>query len=105
MGYDTQKVPNFRSPYRTPRIDHVSFGSCKGRFNDKTDLFGRHEYSHVSPGPGRYDPPGRSRVLGAALSESGRMQMPRTSTAEHVGPGSYGSIQTTEEDTQSIVEG
>jgi len=94
--YETQAEPNYRSPFRTPRTEHVSFGSCHQRYGNSAnqDLFSGHTPSLKNPGPGEYaywnDHIKRSRVKGGADLKADRPRAHVGCTTEQVGPGSYG---------------
>jgi len=86
--YVTDKTVNYRSPFRHPRTDHLSFASGKNRFDTKEIFCGQHY--NLNPGPGDYEAPKRGRSLpGAAKMRSRRLQEPGGGTLKEVGPGSY----------------
>jgi len=88
--YVVEKEPSYRSPYRTPRQDHLSFGSCKQRFEANKDIFVGHTPNLLNPGPGEYSvPSARHRVPGAAGFRDRRKPPVVGCTTESVGPGSY----------------
>lgn len=91
--YDVMKVPNYSSPFRVPKQDHLSFGSSRGRFQGE-ELDGSSPQAQ-NPGPGHYDTPRRGRIPGAPLSSVKRDMYGKSSTDSKVGPGTYGSIETT----------
>merc|ERR1712032_202506 len=82
--------PNYRSPYRTPRQEHLSFGSAKTRFTDKEDVFTKFQLPAGNPPPGIYDPSTPRRVKGATQLSDKRKSPIVGCTSEKVGPGSYG---------------
>lgn len=99
-AYNLDKEPDYRSPFRKPRSDHLSFGSGRTRFaGDKPseDVFSGHMVGLSNPGPGEYSPPqppSAAKRHGASFPKSGRGSARVGCTAEGVGPGSYGSIDT-----------
>jgi len=86
--YVTDKTVNYRSPFRHPRTDHLSFSSGRNRFDTK-EIFCGQNYN-LNPGPGDYEASRRGRSLpGAAKTQSQRLQRKDGGTAKDVGPGSY----------------
>merc|ERR1719387_2181789 len=86
--YVNDKTVNYRSPFRHPRTDHLSFSSGKNRFDTKEIFCGQHY--NLNPGPGDYEAPKRAKSLpGAAKVQSRRLQQPGGGTLKEVGPGSY----------------
>jgi len=96
--YMVETEPNYRSPFRQPRVEHLSFGSAKARFDPS------HEHEHVfyghmkgasNPGPCEYDwEKITKRTEGAGLPKAARTKVIVGGTSETVGPGSYGYIET-----------
>lgn len=86
--------PTYRSPFRHPRADHLSFGSGQRRFEEMpaADLFFQHRPPTLNPGPGSYDYKETSRATGAAKLEAARKPLHVGCTTEVVGPGSYGTM-------------
>lgn len=97
-AYVVEKEPSYRSPFRHPRQDHLSFGSGKTRFDvTKTseDLFYGHVKGASNPGPGNYEPKlSRDRVSGIAPSKAARPPNLVGNTSEEVGPGKYSNMDT-----------
>lgn len=95
-AYSIEHEVNYRSPFRHPRHDHLSFGSGQGRFDIGRDLFDGHTPAIANPAPGEYDytikPPGTNGA--AEMKDKRKMNKPVGSTTKDVGPGSYGSIAT-----------
>merc|ERR1712217_861738 len=90
--YLVEREPNYRSPFRHPRQDHLSFGSCKPRFDGNTDVFLKHVSNSMNPGPGDYNSrPIESRVTGGASGKGARKPLLVGCTTDTVGPGSYSS--------------
>jgi hypothetical protein len=89
-AYNTTE-PNYRSPFRQPKQDHISFGSSDNRFTGAAANFG---HAHkVSADPGQYEPnydSVKSRVTGGGQHASSRRAPIVGCTTESVGPGSYG---------------
>lgn len=76
---------NYRSPFRHPRNEHVTFGTA-------TDRFDLTAPGRLEPGPGEYQPGvRRTRSLpGFAQVRSNRnLTAPANSTKPDLGPGSY----------------
>lgn len=88
--YLVEREPNYRSPYRTPRKDHLSFGSSKQRFEGSKDVFAEHMPGMPNPGPGEYVGGARRRVVGGADMKDKRKPPVVGCTSTTVGPGSYG---------------
>ncbi|CAK0815338.1 unnamed protein product [Prorocentrum cordatum] len=87
-AYNTTE-PTYRSPFRQPKQDHISFGSSDQRFSAAN--FG--QMPKVSADPGQYEPnydSVKSRVKGGGRHASSRRAPTVGSTTESVGPGSYG---------------
>ncbi|CAJ1375175.1 unnamed protein product [Effrenium voratum] len=84
------KEPNYRSPYRIPRSEHLSFGSGTTRFTEKQEVFTKFKLPE-GPAPGDYQMPSKSHVLGAARLKDKRKPPLVGSTTTTVGPGSYGT--------------
>jgi len=79
---------NYRSPFRHPRTEHLSFGSSKARFDAK-EVFNGVQYSHI-PGPGEYNLHSKKKAPGGVGIRSKRMGSTTLgATKETVGPGSY----------------
>eukprot|EP00927_Polykrikos_kofoidii_P043381 TRINITY_DN37458_c0_g1_i1.p1 TRINITY_DN37458_c0_g1~~TRINITY_DN37458_c0_g1_i1.p1 ORF type:complete len:673 (+),score=109.74 TRINITY_DN37458_c0_g1_i1:96-2021(+) len=93
--YMIEKEPSYRSPYRQPRKDHLSFGSSAHRFNGSKDLFVGQVGDLNNPGPGEYIDKSRNRPCGAAKVGSARPSPRVGCTTEAVGPGSYNTDVTT----------
>lgn len=91
--YVIDKEVNYRSPFRHPRIDHLSFGSGKSRFCAK-EIFAGTNYNR-NPGPGQYEQIHSSVNHGTACGFTQRFKPDVHdyahvgSTADSVGPGSY----------------
>merc|ERR1711912_129503 len=94
--YIIEKEINYRSPFRHPRTDHLSFASGQTRFDLGRDLFEGHAPAMANPAPGEYDPKKfLSQRNGAAqLTDKRKLAPPIGCTTKEVGPGSYGSIDT-----------
>jgi len=94
--YVTEKQPNYRSPFRHPRSDHLSFGTGQTRFDIGRDIFDGISNAFSNPAPGEYEAvlPRRSGCGAAEAKEKRKMAAPAGSTTTDVGPGSYGSIET-----------
>lgn len=90
--YDVLKEPNYRSPFRVPKLEHLSFGSSHGRFDGIKDPFAGDGPASRNPGPGEYHPRLRHRVTGtgAAKLSARRQPLSANNTGEQVGPGTYG---------------
>jgi len=83
------KEPSYRSPYRIPRSEHLSFGSGKTRFTEKQEVFADFQ-PFDGPAPGDYNTHASKRhVQGAARLKDKRKPMLVGSTNSEVGPGSY----------------
>jgi len=82
--------PTYQSPYRTPRQDHLSFGSARTRFTEKQDLFSKFQLPASNPPPGIYDPSTPRRVKGTTQFNDCRKTPHVGCTSDKVGPGSYG---------------
>lgn len=92
-AYNVTQEPNYRSPYRLPRQEHLSFGSGTTRFNDRKDVFSGHKLPVTNPDPGAYDPLSASarRVTGAPTLKAKRRPLTVGCTSAEIGPGSYES--------------
>jgi len=88
-AYETQKEPSYKSPYRLPRNEHLSFGASRMRFSDEKDVFVEHKLPLTNPAPGSYDPQSHARVPGAPRQKDKRRPLHHLGTADTVGPGSY----------------
>jgi hypothetical protein len=87
-SYENNKTVNYRSPFRHPRTEHLSFTSGKSRFDDK-EIFHGQKYN-FNPGPGDYETLKRSKSLpGAASTRSRRLHEASCGTRKDVGPGTY----------------
>jgi len=87
-AYYIEKEANYRSPFRHPRQDHLSFGSGQGRFDLGSDIM-------ANPAPGDYECSPTRRSGGAAeVKDKRKLARPLGCTSEEVGPGTYGSIDT-----------
>lgn len=91
--YEVCKEPIYKSPFRVPKSDHLSFGSGKGRFEAGQDAVFVQEQRRASsiPGPGSYKQFARRRIPGAPNLQDKRRPPHVGCTAAEVGPGSYGS--------------
>eukprot|EP00930_Biecheleria_cincta_P084187 TRINITY_DN73681_c0_g1_i1.p1 TRINITY_DN73681_c0_g1~~TRINITY_DN73681_c0_g1_i1.p1 ORF type:complete len:646 (-),score=98.71 TRINITY_DN73681_c0_g1_i1:383-2320(-) len=94
-AYTINKEPNYRSPYRIPRSEHLSFGSGKTRFTEKQDLFTKFQLPVDNPPPGFYRNITQDRVRGAPVLKDKRKPLHSTGTSETVGPGSYDVVSGT----------
>lgn len=92
--YMAEKAPNYRSPFRLPRKDHLSFGSSQKRFLGKEEPGPIVSVRNV-PGPGYYSARDQRRVPGAANMRMKRDLHLTSNTSDDVGPGSYHSDLTT----------
>lgn len=96
--YIIEKEANYRSAFRHPRTDHLSFGSGQVRFDGGRDVFEGQKQSATidNPAPGEYDAVLPAwKVRGAAvLTDKRNLAALPGSTSHDVGPGSYGSIDT-----------
>lgn len=96
-AYVVDKEPNYRSPYRTPRTEHLSFGSCKKRFDHGQDVFHQFQIPLLNPGPGDYDARNNQDLRKGSGAPKDKRHMGHQKvgcTTDQVGPGSYGSIET-----------
>jgi hypothetical protein len=95
-AYNIEKEVSYRSPFRTPRADHLSFGTGQGRFDIGRDLFDGHCPSVGNPSPGEYELRLKApQTHGAsAVKDKRNLTQPVGSTTAQVGPGSYGTIDT-----------
>lgn len=92
-SYSVDREPNYRSPYRHPKTDHLSFGSGNRRF--VRDIFEGHVNHPENPGPGFYNQEECGSARGSApLSEPRELSRPVGCTSESVGPGTYGADST-----------
>jgi len=87
--YVVEREPSYRSPYRPPRQDHLSFGSSRQRFEGGKDVFEGHTPGMPNPGPGEYMESRQRNVPGAASYKAKRKPLTVGCTTEDVGPGSY----------------
>lgn len=96
-AYYPEKDINYRSPFRHPKLDHLSFGSGQSRFDIGRDIFDGHTAAIGNPAPGEYEfVPYKPSNMGASETKAKRKLAPAIgSTTEQVGPGSYGSTETT----------
>jgi len=92
--YMVEKSPNYRSIYRLPRQDHLSFGSGQKRFTGQEEL-GPTRSSRGVPGPGYYSARDQRRVPGLADVRMKRDLHLASRTSVDVGPGSYHNDLTT----------
>lgn len=84
------KEPNYRSPYRMPRSEHLSFGSGTARFHEKQEVFAKFKLPE-GPSPGDYNTlPSKRHVVGGARLKDKRKPATVGCTTTTVGPGSYG---------------
>lgn len=94
-AYDITNEINYRSPFRHPRHDHLSFGACQDRFEFGKGIFEANA-AMENPAPGEYNyklP--KSGVNGCAVVKDLRkMAQAVGCTTSDVGPGSYGNIDT-----------
>lgn len=91
FSYDTMSEVSYRSPFRQPKQEHVSFGSSDKRFTGAAANFGKAK--GIDTDAGNYDPTFgqvRSRTTGAAELKSQRRTPYVGCSTEMVGPGSYG---------------
>lgn len=95
-AYDVEHEISYRSPFRHPRQDHLSFGASQNRFDSGRDIFdGGRAPVFGHPGPGEYDIRLPKSGGGAAEIKDTRKLAPAIGcTTKDVGPGSYGSIDT-----------
>jgi len=92
QAYDVDKEVNYRSPYRQPRSEHLSFGSGKNRF-DGREVFHGHKLN-ANPGPGEYtarEMARRKQRVGKSLRFQRKVgdYAKLGCTTESVGPGTY----------------
>lgn len=94
--YEIDKMPNYRSPFRHPRGDHVSFGSSQKRYAEGKDIFEGHKPGEYNPGPGEYNALHMNLNQGGVGSKGKRVMAHQRvgCTTETVGPGAYGEIDT-----------
>lgn len=85
--YVNNKTVNYRSPFRHPRTEHLSFTSGRSRFDDK-EVFAGQRYNS-NPGPGDYEMKRSKSLPGAARTRSQRSPLASSATMKEVGPGSY----------------
>lgn len=93
--YTINLQPNYRSPYRLPKAEHLSFGSGKSRFTEKQDLFTQFQLDADNPPPGAYKLKKSeylNRVQGAPDLKDKRRPLQLTGTTDQVGPGSYEGV-------------
>lgn len=91
--YDPNTEINYRSPFRTPRVEHLSFGTGSTRFNPKEVFQGiQHD---MRPGPGEYSARSSRKVPGSARSRAKRTLAGSIGCTSHdIGPGSYETTST-----------
>merc|ERR1712107_758882 len=71
--YMAEKEPSYRSPFRQPRVDHLSFGSCKKRFHSGKDIFSDGHVPGIhNPGPGEYKWKPKDKIRGTTHLTSNR---------------------------------
>lgn len=85
--YITDKDVNYRSPFRHPRREHLSFGTGRPRFDAK-EIFHGQQYN-LNPGPGDYNMPRGKKISGSAKTRASRAAGALGCTTVEVGPGSY----------------
>jgi hypothetical protein len=94
--YMIEAEPSYRSPFRQPRVDHLSFGSGKKRFNPGKDIFSDgHAPGIRNPGPGEYKWTPNDKVKGITNLTSNRGKQTVGCTTTQVGPGSYSQLGST----------
>jgi len=94
--YMAEKEPSYRSPFRQPRVDHLSFGSGKKRFQAGKDIFSDgHVPGLHNPGPGEYKWRPNDKVKGITNLTSNRGKQTVGCTTNQVGPGSYSQLAST----------
>lgn len=95
-AYNVCREANYRSPFRTPRTDHLSFGSGQKRFDLGRDIFDGHTAPGANPAPGEYNAkqPASRRNGAAEVKDKRKLAQPVGATNADVGPGSYGAIDT-----------
>merc|ERR1712146_98382 len=99
--YINDKEVNYRSPFRTPKRDHLSFGSGRTRFDAK-EIFHGGQYN-LNPGPGDYNGDFHPGVSGSADVRDRRNLAPTVgSTNPTVGPGSYETRSTLLKKTYNV---
>lgn len=99
--YITDKEVNYRSPFRHPRREHLSFGTGRPRFDAK-EIFHGQQYN-LNPGPGDYNPAKKKEVAGSARSRAPRaLAQPLGCTGLDVGPGSYETTTTLLKKTYNV---
>jgi len=94
--YNVEKEPSYRSPFRHPRQEHLSFGSCKTRFDGNKDVFTGHQPPLLNPGPCEYEGKPLGPTSGGSTSKAKRPGTLVGCTTENVGPGSYGGSMETD---------
>jgi len=94
-AYYVDKLPNYRSPFRHPRSDHLSFGSGQKRFDVGRDIFDGHTAPIANPAPGEYNLSLSGPSNGASVVKDKRRMASNTGgTTKDVGPGSYCPVDT-----------
>lgn len=89
-AFDVMTTPNYRSPFRHPKSDHLSFGSGRGRFSRREHVDGR--IMNENPGPGEYVEKRTRRehvVGGAGKSKAERNLAPPVGCSGAIGAGEY----------------
>mmetsp|Transcript_75967 Transcript_75967/g.180687 ORF Transcript_75967/g.180687 Transcript_75967/m.180687 type:complete len:646 (+) Transcript_75967:55-1992(+) len=95
-AYTIDHEPNYRSPYRRPKADHLSFGTGASRFQSARDMFRSRSAEEGGPSPVDYNPMKPVRPPGhAKASARRRLGEPTGCTTDVVGPGSYSPTETT----------
>lgn len=87
--YTPETDINYRSPFRHPRHEHLSFGSGTTRFNPNEIIQGiQHE---LRPGPGEYESLDNRRIATACGGARSKRKLTGCvgSTTTGVGPGTY----------------
>jgi len=89
-AYETMKEVSYRSPFRQPRADHLSFGTSGSRFDYSRPPEGG---MAKNPGPGEYSSPVQAirRSAGVSVGKAQRANNLVGCTDHAVGPGSYTS--------------
>eukprot|EP00933_Yihiella_yeosuensis_P050270 TRINITY_DN48045_c0_g1_i1.p1 TRINITY_DN48045_c0_g1~~TRINITY_DN48045_c0_g1_i1.p1 ORF type:complete len:646 (+),score=101.20 TRINITY_DN48045_c0_g1_i1:182-2119(+) len=100
--YEILNEPNYRSPYRVPRTEHVSFGASKARFQGKQEVFSGHMLPESNPPPGTYQWRDHKKVTGAPKLKDKRKPLHVGCTNEAIGPGSYQTSGTMLKKTYNI---
>jgi hypothetical protein len=94
--YYPEKEISYRSQFRHPKVDHLSFGSGQSRFDIGRDIFDGHTMPVANPSPGEYEwlRPKPSNMGASDTKAKRKLAPPVGSTTEQVGPGSYGGMET-----------